>query len=211
MSASTPDMPSVETLIAQGALFVVNHSGGKDSQAMLIRLLQRIPRAQLLVVHACLGEVEWEGAKELAEAQAAQAGLPFIVARAVKTFFEMVEYRYATRPGPNSSCWPSAKLRACTSDLKRGPIEREVRRFAKQNGFTKIVSCLGLRGDESPGRAKRPTFSRNVRGSVAGREWYEWLPVHDMSTHEVFDTIEAAGQTPHWAYAAGNTRLSCVF
>jgi hypothetical protein len=27
-------------LIASGALFVVNHSGGKDSQAMMIRLLE---------------------------------------------------------------------------------------------------------------------------------------------------------------------------
>jgi hypothetical protein len=32
-----------------------------------------------------------------------------------------------------------------------------------------------------------------------------------MTTPEVFKTIRDAGQTPHWAYAAGNSRLSCVF
>jgi 3'-phosphoadenosine 5'-phosphosulfate sulfotransferase (PAPS reductase)/FAD synthetase len=201
----------VSQLIDSGALFVANHSGGKDSQAMLIRLLEIVPVHQLLVVHASLGEAEWKGALEHAQQQAVAAGLPFVVAHAVKTFFDMVEHRFAVRPGPNSSCWPSASNRQCTSDLKRGPIEREVRRYAKEHGFSRIVSCMGIRGQESPGRAKRPTFSRNVRGSIAGRDWYEWLPIHDLTTDQVFQTIAGAGQSAHWAYGAGNQRLSCVF
>jgi 3'-phosphoadenosine 5'-phosphosulfate sulfotransferase (PAPS reductase)/FAD synthetase len=204
-------MPTVDELISDGALFVANHSGGKDSQAMLIRLLEKVPREQLVVVHASLGEHEWEGALELAEGQASKAGIPFIVARAVKTLFEMVQHRYRVRPGPNSSCWPSSANRQCTSDLKRGPIEREVRRYARARGFSRIVSCMGMRAAESPSRAKRPTFQRNVRGSVAGRDWYEWLPIHGLSTDQVFATIANAGQQPHWAYAEGNDRLSCVF
>lgn len=206
------DVPAqVSALIRGGALFVANHSGGKDSQAMLITLLEIIPRSQLLVVHASLGEVEWEGALEHAQRQAETAGLPFIVARAVKTFLGMVEHRYAVRPGPNSSCWPSASNRQCTSDLKRGPIEREVRRYAKANGFSAIVSCMGIRAQESCARSKRAPMSRNVRGCIRGREWYEWLPIHGFTAAEVFATIKAAGQEPHWAYAAGNQRLSCVF
>ena len=201
--------PTIASLISDGALFVINHSGGKDSQAMMIRLLEIIPREQLLVVHASLGEVEWEGALELARDQAADADVPFIVATAVKTFFSMVEHRYRTRP--DAPCWPSAAIRQCTSDLKRGPIEREVRRYAREKGYTKIVNCLGLRAGESPGRAKRATFSRNKRCSVAGRDWYEWLPIHDLATDVVFDTIRKAGQEPHPAYASGNDRLSCVF
>lgn len=142
---------------------------------------------------------------------AANAGIPFIVARPVKTFFEMVEHRFAVRPGPNSPCWPSAANRQCTSDLKRGPIEREVRRFAHLNGILEIVSCTGLRAQESPRRAKQPLFRRNDRGSVAGRNWYEWLPIHTLSEDEVFATIAGANQVPHFAYALGNQRLSCVF
>lgn len=206
-----PHTPSIDELIRDGALFVANHSGGKDSQAMLIRLLEIIPRWQLVVIHASLGEVEWEGALEHARNQAAGAGLAFVVAHAVKTFFDMVEHRFKVRPGPNSSCWPSAANRQCTSDLKRGPIEREVRRYAKEHGFSKIVSCLGIRAQESPGRAKRRSFSRNERGSIAGRDWYEWLPIHDLTTDQVFQTIAGTGQSVHWAYAAGNDRLSCVF
>jgi 3'-phosphoadenosine 5'-phosphosulfate sulfotransferase (PAPS reductase)/FAD synthetase len=202
---------TITDLIERGALVVSNHSGGKDSDAMLIKLLGMVPAGQLLVVHASLGEVEWPGALEHARKQAVDAGVPFIVATAVKTFFQMVEHRFKVRPGPNSSCWPSASNRQCTSDLKRGPIEREVRRYAREHGFSTIISCLGIRAAESQRRAKQIPFRRNERGSVAGREWYEWLPIHGWSADQVFDSIRAAGQVPHWAYAAGNERLSCVF
>lgn len=198
----------VRALIESGALFVSNHSGGKDSQALLIKLLEIIPANQLLVTHASLGPMEWPGALELAQEQAAAAGLPFIVARANKTLLEMVLRRFETRPEVPS--WPSASTRQCTSDLKRGPIQREVRRYAKENGFKVIVNCLGLRAEESPSRAKRKAFSRmGISNSVL--TWYEWLPVHDMKAEEVFGIIAAAGQQPHYAYAEGNERLSCVF
>lgn len=78
----------IQNLIGRGALFVVNHSGGKDSQAMLIELRSVIPAAQLLVIHADLPEVDWPGIREHIDATA--AGLPIIVCRATKTFFEMV-------------------------------------------------------------------------------------------------------------------------
>lgn len=204
-------LTEVSSLIATGALFVINHSGGKDSQAMMIRLLQRVPTAQLLVMHASLGVAEWHGALEHAQQQAEAAGIPFMVAKAKKSFMEMVERRYAVRPGPNSSCWPSASNRQCTSDLKRDPIQREVRGYAKAKGFTKVVTCLGIRAAESPGRANRSSFQVNKRGTVRGRDWYEWLPIRGMSTQEVRRTIAATGQTPHSAYLAGNQRLSCVF
>lgn len=148
----------LDQLIANGALFVANHSGGKDSQVQLVHLLKRVPARQLVVVHASLGAMEWPGAMELARDQAAAAGLPFIVATAAKTLLEMVERRFETRPEVPS--WPSASTRQCTSDLKRGPIQREVRSYAKANGFKTIVNCLGLRAQESPGRAKRAVFSR---------------------------------------------------
>ncbi|MGO4801018.1 phosphoadenosine phosphosulfate reductase family protein [Pseudomonas sp. W22_MBD1_FP4] len=198
----------IDRLIRDGALFVANHSGGKDSQVQLIQLLERVPPAQLVVVHASLGEMEWPGAMELARDQAAAVRLPFIVAKAAKTLLEMVERRFESRPEVPS--WPSASTRQCTSDLKRGPIQREVRAYAKQKGFKTIVNCLGLRAQESPGRAKRAVFSRMaISNSV--HTWFEWLPIHDMSSSEVFAAISEAGQKPHYAYALGNNRLSCVF
>lgn len=175
---------------------------------MLIKLLEIIPASQLIVAHASLGAMEWPGALDLAQQQAEAAGLPFIVARAGKTLLEMVERRFKSRPEVPS--WPSASTRQCTSDLKRGPIQREVRAYAKANGFKTIVNCLGLRAQESPGRAKRKAFSQmGISNSV--HTWFEWLPVHDLLTDEVFSIIRTAGQAPHYAYGLGNERLSCVF
>lgn len=176
---------------------------------MLIELLRIIPREQIVVVHASLGEMEWPGALELARDQSHAARLPFIVARAGKTLLEMVEQRYQRRPEVPS--WPSPSTRQCTSDLKRGPIQREVRRFAKANGFTQVVNCMGMRAQESSARAKRSTFQYVPAASSRARDWYEWLPIHDYTTDQVFKVIRDDGQQPHAAYAAGNDRLSCVF
>lgn len=196
-------------IAAPTTLVVANHSGGKDSQAMLIRLSKIVPVKQLLVVHASLGEVEWPGALEFARDQATDLRCMFIVARARRTFFEMVEDRFRNEPGVPS--WPSAKHRQCTSDLKRGPCEREVRRFAKLHGFTTVINCMGMRAQESPARAKKVVFARNADNCTRKREWFDWLPIHELSTSEVFATIRDAGQQPHPAYALGNERLSCVF
>lgn len=201
----------------RSALFVVNHSGGKDSQAMLIKILEIVPRDQILVVHASLGHIEWHGALELAQTQAQDAGVPFIVARAEKSFLDMVDRRFASRPEVPS--FPSSAHRQCTSDLKRDPIDREIRRYVKAENDRRdhvmpidvIVSCTGIRAAESTSRSKLNPLKISARNSKAGRTWYEWCPIFTLSTEEVFATIAAAGQQPHAAYAAGNERLSCVF
>jgi 3'-phosphoadenosine 5'-phosphosulfate sulfotransferase (PAPS reductase)/FAD synthetase len=70
---------------------------------------------------------------------------------------------------------------------------------------------MGLRAEESRARAKLDHLKVNQMLSKAGRFIYDWLPIHDWSTADVFETIADAGQVPHWAYADGNERLSCMF
>lgn len=197
---NTPLPAHIQTLVERGATFIINHSGGKDSQAMTIYLRRHIPEAQLLIIHAVLPEVDWDGIKEHIEATA--PGIPAHYCTAVKTFFQMVEQR---------QLWPSPKYRQCTSDLKRGPIQRTVRAIAKATGQRLFVDCIGLRADESSSRAKATVFKLDTSQSKAGREVYTWLPIHAWSTAEVFHAIAEAGQQPHWAYQAGMSRLSCCF
>ena len=169
---------------------------------MAIVLRQLVPADQLLVMHAHLAEVEWEGSEE--HIRENTPGLPIIIAHPKSTFFEMVERRQR---------FPSPQQRQCTSDLKRGPCEREIRRYLKANprfgGL--IVNCMGMRAEESPGRSKLDHFKFNARNSKAGREWYDWLPIHDFLEAEVFHTIARAGQKPFWTYSEGMTRKSCSF
>lgn len=212
-------------LVTRGALVVANHSGGKDSQAMLDLLATEVPPEQLAVLHADLAEVEWEGTMEHARDHAKALGLAFHTAKAKmgrevaerlgvpvgspKTFLDMVESRRLARPG--EPCFPSAKHRQCTSDLKRGPLDSAIMRLAAESGRSLIVSAMGLRAKESSSRSKLPVWSFNKDGSKAGREWWDYLPIHHLSRQDVFRVIADTGRRPHWAYAAGNDRLSCVF
>lgn len=186
-----------------GALFVLNHSAGKDSQAMTAFVRGIVPAAQLLVIHADLGEVEWAG--NVAHIRDTIGELPLEVCRNEnKTLLEMVEHR---------GMWPSAGQRQCASDLKRGPIERTIRRYLKAHPEFegKIVNCLGIRAEESPARASRRPLRFNDGNSKAGRQWWDWLPIFDWPVGAVFEAIDNAGQQPHWAYEAGMSRLSCSF
>jgi DNA sulfur modification protein DndC len=185
----------VQALIDRGAWFVVNHSGGKDSQAMYDYVCSVVPHEQIVVIHAELPGVEWEGVIDHIRATIRH---PLHITRSKRGLLEMIEQR---------GMFPSPTLRQCTSDLKRGPIEREVR----QHGYKLIVNCMGLRAEESSSRAKAQTFKFSARNSKAGREWYDWLPIHSWTVGEVFARIAAAGQQPHWAYGAGMSRLSCCF
>ncbi len=70
---------------------------------------------------------------------------------------------------------------------------------------------MGLRRDESADRAKRIPWKRSDRNSRAGREWFDWLPIFDLTAQDVFRVIREAGQSPHWVYAQGMSRCSCSF
>ena len=64
----------------------------------------------------------------------------------------------------------------------------------------RLVNCLGIRRDESAARSKRVPWRRNERLSRAGREVFDWLPIFELSTDDVFRVIRRAGQKPHWIY-----------
>lgn len=192
--------------IDRDTIYYLSHSGGKDSQAMYAYLARRLPASQLVVVHADLGEVEWRGVQDHIRATIDQN---LHVVRAAKTLLDMVRTRREKRPDAPS--WPSSATRQCTSDLKRGPIEKFIRNDMKARGVTKAVNVMGLRAEESSARKKRDPWRLNARLSVAGRTVFDWLPIHDWSSARVFRQIQEAGQQPFWAYAAGNKRLSCVF
>ncbi len=195
----------IDDLIARGAIFYVSHSGGKDSQAMYFALSRIVPHDQISVVHADLGEVEWEGVQDHIRST---INHPLNVVRAGKTFFEMVEHRAKTRP--DVPPWPSSATRQCTSDLKRGPIHKFIRNDMKSRGAKLAINCTGIRGEESPARKKKDPLKLNATLSKAGREVYEYMPIHHLTSQHVFWVIDRAGQKPFHAYSR-NKRLSCVF
>lgn len=204
MNAET--LKKVQDLIDLKALFVVNHSGGKDAQAMYLVLREMVPKEQIVIIHADLGAAEWAGAHT--HIKETTAGEPIHICRARRDLLQMIEER---------GMFPSPEQRQCTSDLKRGPIERTIRGITRERqalgieNWGLVVNCMGMRAQESSSRKKLPVLKFSHRNSKAGREWYDLLPIHDMLEDEVYGTIAAAGQKPHLVYSLGMRRFSCVF
>ena len=191
---------------------VVNSSAGKDSQTALRVVVQEcdrqgVSRDRIVVSHQCLGESEWQGTKELAQAQASFYGLRF----------EVTSYR--NKAGQSKSLleyvaargkWPSSTARYCTSDFKRSPGGRVVTQLRREAAGD-ILNVYGFRSEESPARAAKKVFVRNERLSTRDYDVIDWLPIHAWTEKAVWASIKASGVPYHQAYDLGMPRLSCAF
>jgi len=194
-------------------LIIINSSGGKDSlcavwEVCRIAKEQNYDFSKIVVSHQDLGRMEWAGTKELVEEQSRLFGL--------KTYYskrrnaegkEETLLEYAER----RKKWPSNKQRWCTSDFKRGPGNRIVTQLTKDLGNCKILQIFGFRADESPARAKKEVFKLNTGLTTKKRTVYDWLPIHEWSTFQVWAVIKGNSLPYHKAYDLGMPRLSCVF
>lgn len=203
------DVPAVPDLADYDVILVAS-SAGKDSQAML-DCVAELARAtgvedRITVLHNDLGEVEWPGTAELAAEQAAHYGYRFEMRhRTQGLLLEQIEAR---------GMWPSAKARYCTSDQKRGPARKLITQLVSELGLTRqarVLYCLGLRAEESSGRARKPVLAVDPSASSGVREVTVWHPILGWSEDEVWDRIRESGVRYHWAYDRGMKRLSCSF
>ncbi len=188
---------------------VLNSSGGKDSQAMIDYIVDLADAAgvrdRLMVVHADLGRVEWEGTRELAQRQAEHYGLRFeVVKRPQGDLLDHIEAR---------GMFPSPSARYCTSDHKRGQISKLFTKLWREGdgSHVRILSCMGMRAQESSARAKLEAFSNDKRNTNGRRTVDTWLPIHEWSVEQVWECIRESGVEHHRAYDLGMPRLSCVF
>ncbi len=222
LTMTPPETPPLEIptaareQLAAGALLVVSHSGGKDSQAMTWRLHQALPGQSAIILHAELPGADWPGILEHIEATRPRAW-PVLTCSAIhrdgtpKTFDSMVRRRRGTRPDAPS--FPSPGQRTCTSDLKTGPMNKAILHYLKthpEHGGRVIVAD-GRRADESRDRAKLTPWYRRAKINRAGRQVFDWLPIHGLTEAQVRAVVADAGQALHPAYAAGMRRLSCAF
>lgn len=202
---SVPDLASYDAIL-------LNTSAGKDSQAMLHHVAGLLKERGLLeravALHCDLGEEEWPGTKELAATQACHYGFRFEVKRRkVRSLLEEVRKRKK---------WPSSKQRYCTSYYKREPGLLMITQLHREKGQAsatpfRLLNCYGFRAEESPARKKKKTFERYGRACTKMRDVDTWLPIHDWTLEQVWDTIEASGVPHHPAYDKGMPRLSCRF
>lgn len=155
--------------------FVINHSGGKDSTRMLGLIRQEFPESPTFAVMADTGFEHQRpvSAAEFARQRCADFGLDLKIVRNPKrTYLEMVEQR---------GKFPSAQFRQCTSDLKRGPIDK----FVRSLPHAVIVNCIGIRAEESSQRSRLTSLSLNRHLTTRTRTVYNWLPIFDQALEDV--------------------------
>lgn len=185
------------------AIYFCSHSSGKDSQAMYLEMCKIVPHDQIVVIHVHLGKYEHDGVIEHIEST---INHPLVVLEPNHTLGDAILLR---------GMFPSALQRWCTSGLKTATIQKYIRRYMDENGYSVGFNCVGIRAEESRGRGlKSPLFiNPKINAPTKNREVYDWYPVFAHSTDEVYDSIEAAGQKPHPMYGNRgdkNNRLSCA-
>lgn len=209
-NTSTPD---ALTLLRNGATLVLSVSGGKDSDAMSHHLLDLRQSegwsGDVCMVHADLGlRVEWQQTPVYVKELAQRKGVSLHVVRWTHgNLIDRIWQRYYK--DPSRPCWPSAAMRYCMSDMKRGPISRWLRNtFPTGN----VICAMGLRSEESTARARKEVFQlrKDSSAPTKGRFVYNWLPIHDWTESDVWDCIRQHGNIHHEAYRLGNHRLSCA-
>lgn len=214
--------PEVSEWLAAGAVCALGVSGGKDSQAMAIRLAEYLDqighKGPRVLIHSDLGVVEWKDSLPVCKRLAKRLGWELIVLR--RTAGDMMdrwEARWASSLERYStlSCvkiilpWSTPGMRFCTSELKTQLICREL---TKRYPGQKILSATGVRHDESPSRAKMPIASPQPMLSSRGCQGMNWNPIAPWSTPSVYDYIALKQEALHEAYTVyGSTRVSCAF
>lgn len=163
---------------------------------MLAYLCEQYPDIPKEVVFADTG---WEhpGTEEWCRQLVRRFGLELRVVRnSRKNLLTMAEAR---------GKFPGMQQRQCTSDLKRDPIASWIRRFMLDRT---IVNCLGMRAEESSGRAKMRPLKRNKRETNSKRTVWDWLPIHGWSEAKVLAYLEERGLPLHPVYSYLR-RFSC--
>lgn len=207
----------IDALILAGAPVAIGVSGGKDSQAAAIAMFDYLDkmhhRGPRVLVHSDLGSVEWRDSLPVCEALAMALGCELIVVRRKagglmqrwKRRHELAVERYQLLSTVTLvPCWSTPDMRFCTSELKTHVIIAELKRRFK--GQT-VINVTGIRRAESAKRARATVADC----SIDGRIW-NWRPILEWDTEEVFDSIRQRGLTPHPAYTSfGMSRVSCRF
>lgn len=155
----------VQAALEDGAALAISMSGGKDSLAMATALVERADRegwpGEIYAIHADLGRMDWGGYESEdhwlstlghVRSQCQRLGLPLVVVqredRDLLGHIQARRERMKEQGKADKPFWPSAASRYCTSDMKRSPINKHLRR----HDF--VVCAIGIRRKESARRAK---------------------------------------------------------
>lgn len=213
------------------AQHIVNISGGKDSTATYLLALERgRPFRAIMADTGHEAEQTIEYAQRLGERTGGPA-VEFIRAdfsASIETKRKFVEMKWREQGVPEDTVlralaalqptgipfldlciwkgrFPSSKRRFCTEYLKERPVFDQVVGPALLAG--RVVQWLGIRRDESPGRANAQMFQR-VRWDDRHDMLY-YRPLIHWTVEDVFALHRKHGLEPNPLYLQGMGRVGC--
>lgn len=212
----------VDAMLKENAVVAIGVSGGKDSQAAAIRLIQYLDEighsGPRVAIHADLGSVEWVESFPVCERLCKRLGIELIVVkRAAGGLMERWETRWKNNLARYESLecvklilpWSTPTLRFCTSETKTATICAEL---TKRYPGQKILSVTGVRHAESSARARMPISSPQPKLSARKCLGINWNPIITWSTPAVYRYLEMVNEPLHEAYTTyGASRVSCTF
>ena len=155
---------------------VVSFSGGKDSTAMLLRMIELGEHIDEVI--CCDTTKEFpamyrhiEKVKKVVE----DAGIKFTLIRAEQDFDHyMFDYRVKRRnPERNhltGNAWPLPMTRWCTTMLKKKPIESHLKQLRTTRN---VIQCIGLAADEEYRLERENNKNPNHRHPLVEWGWTE--------------------------------------
>lgn len=198
----------IRAAIVKGGKLFASISGGKDGQAM-VKTLKKWGYNIDGLLHADLGRIEWHESMDVCKAQQNEFNIPLHIIRRSdnRDLLDHWVDRLQKLVGSGKPFWSSASNRYCTSDLKRDPINK----FLRNCGHDFIISCEGVRAEESPARAKKcPLEIRqgitssfyNGMSVIEAIENFQpgkrlaltWYPIFNYSSCDVWATYDMTGE-----------------
>ena len=192
---------------------LVQFSGGKDSQACLIKAVNDYGKDKVTAIFCDTG---WEHTYTYVhiESVCLQLGVELITLKSQK-YTDFVDMAI------KKTRFPSSQRRFCTSELKVIPMIDYI--LSQDDSF---IIIQGIRARESAARASYDTecsyfkeyFNNEVKGLYHKRAVLDWCKTHDASVlrpifhwtaQEVIDYILTNGQRPNPLYERGFARVGC--
>lgn len=185
-----------------GLLIVVSVSGGKDSTALILALLEAVDRGEIPrhLIRFAFADTGWEAPETYAYLDYLRTTLKIEIAVVgVEGGMRARIAHYAAFPGRHG--------RWCTRELKLEPLRAYHDRLIEETGVD-TISAMGIRASESDHRAKMLDWADEPEGY---RSWggYVWRPLLQWSVEDVLAIHNHHGVKVNPLYQRGHNRVGC--
>jgi len=199
-------MPPVKIIVlpseGRGLIIVVSVSGGKDSTALILALLEAVDRGEIPrhLIRFAFADTGWEAPETYAYLDYLRTTLKIEID--VVSVDGGMRARIRHRAG-----FPGRMQRWCTRELKIDPLRAFHDRLIEETGVD-TISAMGIRAAESESRSKMAEWEDEPEGPRSWGGWL-WRPLLQWSIEDVLTIHNHHGVKVNPLYQRGHNRVGC--